>query len=75
MEERFCERLFSSLFHIQDLRPHTGQEAEVSGFMSSGGSETREERVDDGGLRGVGKTGSFDNSWLEPMRVSLQVLS
>lgn len=27
------------------------------------------------GAWGVGKTGSFDNSWLEPMRVSLQVLS
>lgn len=45
--------------------------------MSSSGSETRQKGVDKGwGVGGgVGKTGSFDNSWLGPMRVSLRVLS
>lgn len=30
----------------------------------------RERKAQMMGGRGVGKTGSFDNSWLEPMRVS-----
>lgn len=59
-------------FRIWDLS--TGQEAEVSSSMSSGGSETREKGVDNAGW-GRSKTGSFDNSWLEPSRVSLWVFS
>lgn len=59
-------------FRIWDLS--TGQKAEVSSSMSSGGSETREKGVDNSGW-GRSKTRSFDNSWLEPSRVSLWVFS
>lgn len=74
MEERFCDRLFF-------LISHPGSKAYVLANKLKSAvpgpqvilRQERTEWVMGGG--GVGKTGSFDNSWLEPMRVSLQVLS
>lgn len=50
------------------------KELKSAASKSLSGSETREKGVGNGG-GGVGKTGSFDNSGLEPTRVSLWVLS
>lgn len=70
MEGRFCKRLFSSLFHIQDLSPDTLANELKSAVLSPQVVLRQERKAWIRGGRGVGKTGSFDHSWSEPMRVS-----